>query len=78
MHALDARDLLDAEHALVACLMREPGGSCHVADRIDAGSCRAIPFIDDDVTFLDLDSLFKPKPLDIAGDADCEDDAARA
>ena len=76
MNAFDAGDLLHAQHALVACLMREPGRTDHIADSIEAGDAGAAPFVDDDMALVDLDALrLETEPFDIAGDADGEDDA---
>ena len=76
MNAFDAGDLLDAEHAFMACLMRKPGRTDHVADGVEAGDAGAAPFVDDDMALVDLDALLlETEPLDIAGDADGEDDA---
>ena len=60
----------------MACLMRKPGRTDHVADGVEAGDAGAAPFVDDDMAFVDLDALLlEAEPLDIAGDADGEDDA---
>ena len=77
MHIVLARDLLDADDALMACLMREPGRARHIADGVDAGCGRAAKFVDDDVRFLDFHALlFQAQSFDIAHDADGKDDAA--
>src|SRR6185437_12025789 len=76
MDALQPGDLLHANNALVACLVREPRRTHHVADGVKSGRSGAAPFVDDDVALLDADALLlEPDPLDIAGDADGENDA---
>ena len=77
MDAVDAGDLLHAEHALVACLVREPWRPDHVADGVEAGHAGAAPFVDDDMALARSSTpcCFEPEPFDIAGDADGEDDA---
>ena len=76
MHVVDPGDLLDADHPLVARLVRQPGRADDIADRVDAGLAGAQPFVDDDVAALDLDpGAFEADVLDIADDADRQDHA---
>ena len=79
VHVVDPGDPLDADHALVAGLVRQPWRPDEIADRIDAGLAGAQPFIDDDMGALDHDAgALEPDVLDIADDADGEDDALDA
>ena len=74
MHVVDPGDVLDADHPLVARLVRQPGRPDDIADRIDAGLAGAQPFVDDDVAALDLHAgAFEADALDIADDADRQD-----
>ena len=58
-------------------LVGEPWRPHHVADGVDAGCARAVPFVYDDMPALDLNAvLFEAQAFDVAGDADGEDDAA--
>src|SRR5262252_956438 len=57
MHAFNAGDLLDADDALMACLVREPGRPDHVADSVEAWRASAAPFVDGDMALLDFNSL---------------------
>src|SRR3546814_7004598 len=75
MHALHPGDLLDADHALVAGLVGEPGCADEVADGVDALLARPEPFVDDDMAAVDLHlGAVQADVLDIAGDADGEHD----
>ena len=76
MHALEPGDALDADHALVAGLVREPGRADQIADGIDARLAGGAPLVDHDMGLLDLHlGAFEAEILDIADDADGEDDA---
>ena len=76
VHAFDAGDFLDAQDAFMGRLMRQPRRSDQIADRINAGNIGAAPFIDHDMAAIRLDAQFlQPDILDIAGDADRQDDA---
>src|SRR5882724_8023062 len=76
MHIVDPGDPLDTDHPFMARLVRQPRGADEIADGIDPGLAGAQPFIDDDVRFLDRDTgVFEADVLDIADDADREDDA---
>src|SRR5581483_945686 len=76
VHALQPGDALDAGHALVARLVGQPGRPDHVADGVEARHPRLAPVVDDDVRLLDLHArLLKAQVLDVADDADGEDDA---
>ena len=78
MEAVDAGNFFHADNALVACLMREPGRSDHVADGVEARHAGTAPFVDHDVAFVDLHpERLQPEPFDITDDADGEDDALR-
>jgi hypothetical protein len=55
--AVNARNLLDADDAFMAGLVREPRRTDHVADGAKSGRSGAAPLIDDDVTFLHADPL---------------------
>src|SRR5262249_23312289 len=78
MHIVESGDLLDADDALVARLVREPGRAHDVADRVDSGLVRLKPLIDDDMRLLDADlGALEAEILDIADDADGKDDALR-
>src|SRR4051794_37411008 len=46
---VDPGDLLDADHAFVARLVRQPGRADDIADRVHAGFSGTQPFIDDDM-----------------------------
>ena len=73
---VDAGDLLDADHALVARLVRQPGRADNVADGVDAGLAGAQPFVDHDMAAVDLDpGAFEADALDIADNADRQDHA---
>ena len=69
-------DLLDADHALMARLVGQPGRAGEVADGVDAGLAGAAPVVGHDMGLLDLHlGAFEADILDIADDADGEDDA---
>ena len=69
-------DLLDAQHALVAGLVGEPGRAGDVADGVDAGLAGAAPLVDHDVAALDLHAgALEAEILGVAGDADGHDHA---
>jgi hypothetical protein len=71
MHVVQAGDLLDADHALMARLVREPGRAGEVADRVDPGLAGAAEFVDHDMGAVDFDAgAFQADPFDIADDAD--------
>ena len=71
-----AGDLLDADHALMARLVREPGRPGEIADGIDAGLAGAAEVVDHDMGAVDLHlGAFEPDILDIADDADRRDHA---
>ena len=75
MHVVQPGDLLDADHALMARLVREPGRAGEVADRIDARLAGAAVFVDHDMRAVDLHAgAFQPDILHIADDADGGDD----
>src|SRR5262249_58083721 len=71
-----AGDPLDADDALMARLVGEPGRADDIADGIDPGLVGLQPLIDQDMGLLDphLGAL-EAEILDIADDADGEDDA---
>ena len=74
MHVVDPGDVLDADHAFMHRLVRQPGRADQIADRIDAGLAGAQPLVDDDMGALDLDlGAFEADILDIADDADGQD-----
>ena len=74
MHVVDPGDVLDADHTLVARLVRQPRRADEIADRVDALLAGAQPFIDDDMRALDRDAgALEADALDIADDADRED-----
>src|SRR5690606_17105805 len=76
MDVLEARDLLDADHAFMARLVGEPGRAGEVADRVDALDAREAPFVGHHMALLDLDARFlEAEVLHIAGDADRKNDA---
>ena len=57
-------------------LCASQGGPTTIADRVDARLAGAQPLVDDDMGALDLDlGAFEADILDIADDADREDDA---
>ena len=63
-------DVLHADHAFVAGLVREPRRAGHVADGVDAGLRRAAEPVGDDVRLLDLDrGVLQPDALHVADDA---------
>src|SRR4051794_2635255 len=73
---VDPGDLLDADHAFVARLVRQPGRADDIADRVHAGVAGAQPFVDDDMAALALaPGAFAADPLDIADNPDRQDDA---
>jgi len=75
VHLVDPGDPLDADHSFVARLVRQPGWSDQIADRIDTGLPGAQPFIDDDMGPFDDDTgVLKANILDVADDANSEDD----
>ena len=79
MDAFDTGQMFDRDDAFMAGLMGEPGRPGHVADGVNAGLAGFTPFVDLDMTPVDLDpGAFEAKILDIAGDADGEDDAIKA
>ncbi len=71
MHVVQAGDLLDADHALMARLMRQPRRAGEVADRVDAGLAGAAVFVDHDMGAVDLDAgALQADILDVANDTD--------
>jgi hypothetical protein len=76
VHALHAGDLLDADHALVAGLVREPGRAGQIADGIDARLAGRAVAVGHDMRALDLHlGALEADILDIADDADGRDHA---
>jgi len=66
-----ARDLLDAENALVTSLVREPGGAGDVSDRVHAVDVRSIEFVDQDVATVRLNAdLLEADVFNISDHAD--------
>ena len=75
MDALDAGDTLDAQHALMACLVRKPRRPGEIANRVDARLAGAHPLIDNDMAALDADPRsLKAEILRVADDSDRKDD----
>ncbi|PAV92830.1 hypothetical protein WR25_24902 [Diploscapter pachys] len=69
-----AGDLLDADDAFVARLMRQPGRAGDVADRVDALDVRPAVAVDLDVAALRLDAQrLQPDILGVRHDADRDD-----
>src|SRR5690606_13632262 len=76
VHGVQTLDPLDADHALVARLVRQPGRAGRVADRVHAGLAGAQPLVGDDVALFHLHlGALEPDVLDVAGDADGENHA---
>src|SRR5262249_28277342 len=72
--SIEALDLLDADDALMLCLVRQHRRACYIADRIDARHTCAAEAIDNDDAFVGLDAeRLEAEILDIAGDADRRD-----
>ena len=76
MDILLAGDLLDADHAFMAGLVRQPGRTGQVADGIDAGLGSAAVLVGHHMGLLDLHlGGLKSDVFHIADDADREDHA---
>src|SRR5205823_5110738 len=76
VHVVEPGDVLDANDALMHRLVRQPGRPDEIPDRVKARLPGAQPFIDDDMGALDFRlGAFEADILDIADDADREDDA---
>ena len=76
MDVVEAGDVLDAHHAFMHRLMRQPGRADDIADGIHAGLAGLAPLVDHDMRAIDFHlGLLEPHILDIADDADGEDDA---
>src|SRR5580704_13713601 len=76
MHVVLAGDLLDADNALMAGLVRKPWRACKVADGIHARFAGAAVFVDHHVPAIDLHAgAFKAEIFHVANDTDGRDHA---
>ena len=76
MHVFLAGDFLDADHRLMHRLVGEPRRADEIADRVDAFDAGLEPLVDHDMAAIDFDALdgIEAAVLDVAGDADREND----
>ncbi len=76
VHVVEPGDVLDADDALMHCLVRQPGRADEIPDRVKAGLAGAQPLIYDDMRAVDFRlGAFEADILDVADDADREDHA---
>ena len=74
-----AGDRLDADHALVARLVGQPGRAGDVADRVDALDVGAAVAVGDDMAAVGLHAQrLEPDILGVGDDADGDDGVARS